>query len=123
MTPPPSDPQPVTFDTVREIARTFPGVEEGTAYGTPAFRVRKKFLSRLKEDGESLVLKMDFMERQYLLENKPDIYHITENFRKWPYVMIRLANVDAEELRKRFEMAWRDAAPKRLIEEYDARGG
>lgn len=118
----PSNPQAVTFDTVREIARTFPGVEEGTAYGTPAFRVRKKFLSRLKEDGDSLVLKMDFMERQYLLENKPDIYYITEHFIKWPYVMVRLSKVDAEELRKRFELAWRDAAPKSLIAEYDARG-
>ena len=34
---------PVTFDTVREIARALPGIEEGTCYGTPAFRVRGKF--------------------------------------------------------------------------------
>jgi len=30
----------VTFDTVRKIARTLPGTEEVTAYGSPAIKVR-----------------------------------------------------------------------------------
>ena len=30
---------PITFDTVREIASTLPGVEESIAYGTPVLRV------------------------------------------------------------------------------------
>lgn len=42
-----------TFDTVREIALSLPGVEEGTSYGTAAFRVRGKFLARLREGGEA----------------------------------------------------------------------
>ena len=47
-----------TFDTVREIALSLPGVEEGTSYGTAAFRVRGKFLARLREDGETLALRI-----------------------------------------------------------------
>ena len=39
----------VTFATVRRIARAFPGVMEGTSYGTPALRVGKKFLARMRE--------------------------------------------------------------------------
>lgn len=43
---------PMNFETVRAVALALPGVEEGTCYGTPAFRVRGKFLLRLREDGE-----------------------------------------------------------------------
>ena len=41
--------------TVRRIALAFPGVEEGPCYGTPGFRVRGKFLARMKEDGETAI--------------------------------------------------------------------
>ena len=46
----------VTFDDVR-ISRS-PGQRstDGTSYGTPALKVRKKMLARLKEDGDSLVM-------------------------------------------------------------------
>jgi hypothetical protein len=42
----------VTFDDVRKIALAWPEVEDGTSYGTPALKVRKKLLARLKEDEE-----------------------------------------------------------------------
>ena len=43
----------VTFDDVRKISLAWPEVEDGTSYGTPALKVRKKLLARLKEDGDS----------------------------------------------------------------------
>jgi hypothetical protein len=46
----------MTFDDVRQFALTWPEVEDGTSYGTPALKVRKKMLARLKEDGDSLVM-------------------------------------------------------------------
>ena len=46
----------VTFDDVRKLALAWPEVEDGTSYGTPALKVRKKLLVRLKEDGDSLVM-------------------------------------------------------------------
>jgi hypothetical protein len=39
----------VTFDEVRQIALAWPEVEDGTFYGTPALKVRKKLLVRLRE--------------------------------------------------------------------------
>lgn len=66
------------FETVRKIALSFPGVEEGTSYGTPAFRVRKKFLARLREDGD-LVLKVGDMQTEFLIEAEPEIYYITDH--------------------------------------------
>ena len=38
----------MTFDDVRKIALAWPEVDDGTSYGTPALRVRKKLLARLE---------------------------------------------------------------------------
>ena len=46
----------MTFDDVRKLALAWPEVEDGSSYGTPALKVRKKMLARLKEDGDSLVM-------------------------------------------------------------------
>ena len=46
----------MTFDDIRKLALAWPEVEDGTSYGTPALKVRKKLLVRLKEDGDSLVM-------------------------------------------------------------------
>lgn len=109
----------VTFETVREIARALPGIEEGTCYGTPAFRVRGKFLSRLKEDGETLVVRIDFDTRDILMQADPETYFITDHYAGYPAILVRLARVDRDDLAKLLEDSWRQAAPKRLIAEYE----
>jgi hypothetical protein len=106
---------PLTFDDVRKLALALPEVEEGTSYGTPAFKVRGKFLSRLKEDGETLVVKIDFDERDILMAANPETFYITDHYRGYPAMLVRLATVDPDELRELFEAAWRRAAPKRLV--------
>lgn len=60
----------VAFETVRQLALALPGVEEGWAYGTPAFRVKGKFMGWLRENGESFVISLDFAERE-LLRKRP----------------------------------------------------
>ncbi len=59
--------KPVTFDTVRQIAQTLPGAEESTSYGTPAFKVKGKLFARQHQDGESLVVGVDFEEREGMM--------------------------------------------------------
>ena len=39
----------VDFRAARRLLLALPGVEEGPCYGTPGFRVRGKFLARLRE--------------------------------------------------------------------------
>ena len=41
----------MTEDEMREIVLGFPGVEEGTSYGRPSFKVNGKFLTRLRDVG------------------------------------------------------------------------
>jgi hypothetical protein len=106
---------PVTFALVREIVLALPGVEEGTSYGTPAFRVRGKFLARLHEDGETLVIKCDYPERDLRMAIDPNAFFITDHYRSYPMLLVRLATVEQDVLRDLVELAWRALAPKRLL--------
>lgn len=110
----------MTFDDVRAMALALPMVEEGTSYGTPAFRVGKRLLARLHQDGESLVLKIDAMEREALLATKPDQFFITSHYEDSPnWILARLAVVDPQELAELLVEAWRRVAPPRIVAAYE----
>jgi hypothetical protein len=113
-------PGPTTYDTVVRVARQFPGIEESTSYGTPALKVRGTLLARLWEDGETLVLRTTFVDRDLLLQTHPKIYFLTDHYKDYQWVLVRLAHIRPPELRDRLEEAWRRIAPKRMIAAFDA---
>jgi hypothetical protein len=110
----------VTFETVRRFALALPGVEEGFSYGTQAFRVKGRFLARLREDGETLVVKCGFDERDFRMQADPDTFFSTDHYRGYPTVLVRLATVGAEDLHDVLEQAWRVNAPKKLLSTHPA---
>ena len=95
---------------------SFPGVEEGPSYGTLAFRVRKKLICRMKEDGETLAIRMEFGEREILVEGEPETFYFTEHYRNYPMVLVRMPKLHPDELERIFGNAWRRFASKRLLE-------
>ena len=101
--------------------RGLPETEEGTWFRTPCLRVRKKSFCRMKEDGETLVVRVvDLEDKEALLRSDPEVFFTTPHYDGYPYVLVRLARVDATVLRELIEDAWRLAAPKRLLSTYDA---
>lgn len=118
-------PAPITFDDVRALGRALPGVEEGTSYGTPALKVRGKPIARLWEDGTTLVLKAPPLVRDHLLQSAPGTFFVTDHYRGYPAVLVRLAAADRAQLGALLEEAWRQAAPRRVVLARDAqtRGG
>ncbi len=89
----PTSPLHAAFEPVRRAATGLPEVEESTSYGTPALKVRGKFLTRLKEDGETIVLRVDFDSRDAMMRVQPDIFYITDHYRDYPAVLVRLKTV------------------------------
>lgn len=104
----------MTFDQIRELALKLPGVEDGTSYGTPALKMNGKLLARLKEDGQSVVFRVTFDERDLLMQTKPKVFFITDHYLGYPAVLMRLSAATAKQAADIIEMAWRFAAPKRL---------
>ena len=111
----------VTFEQVRAIALAFPGVEDGTSYGTRALKVRGKLLARVHQSINCLVLRADFLDRQILMQAAPDVFFITDHYRDYPWVLVRFSTVTARELPALMERAWRLVAPKTLVKNHDAR--
>jgi len=105
----------VTAGDVRRIALALPGVEEGPCYGTAGYRVRGKLFARMKEDGTTLVVKCGDDERDLRLQARPDAYFVTDHYRGYPTVLVRLGKVRVGELRDVLEKGWRFNAPKRLL--------
>jgi len=106
--------KPITFDTVREIAQTLPGAEESTSYGTPAFKVKGKLFARQHQDGESLVVGVDFEEREEMMNAAPEKFYITDHYLNYPWMLVRMSQVRRDELRDLLIGSWRRAAPKHL---------
>jgi hypothetical protein len=102
------------------MALKLPGVQEGTSSGTPAFRLRGRFLAHLLKDEDSLAIKVNFAVRDVLTGAKPDVYYIPPNQSCWPLMFVRLSAVDPDELRQLLEDAWRAGASRRMLAEYDA---
>jgi len=106
----------IDFDTVRKMALALPGVEEGTAYGSPALKVRGKLLAcipthRSAEPG-SLVVCIRFDHREDLLAAAPDVYYVTHHYVNYPSVLVRLSRIHPDALRDLLEMAWRFVTAK-----------
>jgi hypothetical protein len=89
-------------------------VVEGTAYRTPAFRVAGRFFFRLREDGATLAVRIDFDTREALMQARPETFFITDHYKGYPAMIVRLATVRRPELKALLEQSWRQVAPKRL---------
>jgi hypothetical protein len=101
--------------------RVLPEVEEGTWFRTPCLRVRKKSFCRMKEDGETLVVRVvDLEDKDALLRSDPDVFFTTPHYDGYAYVLVRLERVDSAQLGELIEDAWRLCAPKRVLAAYDA---
>jgi hypothetical protein len=114
--------QPVTMETVRQVVLALPEVEERTVFGTPAFYVRKKFMGRVRDDGDTFVIRVDELERDVLLQAEPDIYYLTDHYVGYPYILVRLSKANGDDLARLLAAAWRLIAPKRVIKAYDHPG-
>jgi hypothetical protein len=110
------------YRRVCEIARNLPGVEESSSYGTPALKVKGRFLCRLRSEAEgALAIRCDFVDRQILLQADPGVFFVTDHYLDYPMVLVRLDKVRRRALADLIERAWRMVAPAKLVAEHDAR--
>jgi hypothetical protein len=114
----------MTFAELSEILLTWPLVEASTSYGTPSFKVKGKLLTRLREDGDSLLIKgVEPDERAMLCEAFPDLYYFTDHYRDYPMVLIRLSRADAETVTAMLDRTYQALLPKRRRPRLDSTPG
>jgi hypothetical protein len=91
-------PAGLTYDAVVRLGLALPDVEEGTSYGTPALKVHGATMTRLWEDGQTLVIKTTFEQRDALIAEDPERYYITDHYLGYPWVLLRLPRANADAL-------------------------
>jgi hypothetical protein len=104
-------PRGFSFKTVESLARTLPDVEVTTTWGKPTLKVRGKMFvciaSHKSAEPNTLVVMMDFADRDALVEDDPGTYYLKEHYLNYPCVLVRLSRVRADALRDLVAGAYR----------------
>jgi hypothetical protein len=108
------------FARVLKLAKRFPGIESETSHGTPALKVKGKFMARLRTEAEGwLAIRCDFVDREILLQAAPQVFHLTDHYRNYPAILVDLAAIDDGSLVEVLERGWRMAASKKALRDWD----
>ena len=92
-----------SFRTVEAFARTLPDVEVTTTWGQPTLKVRGRMFvcmaSHKSAEPNTLVVMVDFADRDALIEDDPGTYYLKEHYLNYPCVLVRLSRVGTDALR------------------------
>jgi hypothetical protein len=115
----------IDFDTVRRIALSLPGVEESTAYGSPALKVKGQLLACIpthrSAEPDSVVVRIDFADRDELLAAAPEVYYLKDHYVNYPAILARLPKIHPDALRDLIGMSWRFVTSRKLVKKRPAR--
>ena len=100
---------------IRNTVMELPGVTEQLCFGTPAFYAGKHIFARLKEDQENLVVHT--IEREQWMQKDPITFFITDHYVNYKYMLVNLERVHPNDLKALLLMAWKNRAPKKILNE------
>lgn len=105
-----------TEDDARRIALALPETTEKPSYGTPGFRVKDKLFARMHELPDTLVVWVaDLDEKEALLASAPDHFFETPHYDGYPMLLVRLDEIELDELTEVLTDSWRVRAPRKVL--------
>jgi hypothetical protein len=114
----------VTIDEVCAFAITLPRSSEGLVRGRVKFRVGRIVYLSLSRDGSTMGFAFPKELRDALVESEPEKFSLpSASDMRYHWVHVRLAAIDADEMRELVEDAWAFCVPERVVEEYVASRG
>ena len=85
---------PLTRNDAWKTALALPGAEERPWYNQPCVFIHDRFLTRVHDKEEAVVLQVGSMEmRDMMLEAEPKLFYITDHYRNFPFVLARLSGL------------------------------
>jgi hypothetical protein len=76
--------------------------------------------ARVVNDAVLAVRVADVGEKETLIAATPTVYFTEPHYNGFPAVLVRLAEIDVDELAELLTDAWRCMAPKALVKQFDA---
>jgi hypothetical protein len=111
----------VTIDEVRAFATTLPRSTEGVVRGRVKFRIGRIVFLSFSRDGTVMGFAFPKDWRDALVQAEPEKFSLPgQSDLRYHWVHVRLAAIDADEMRDLVEDAWAFVVPKRVADEYRA---
>ena len=105
------------FEIVRNVGLRLPDVEAAIRYdGSPVLKLGGCFMAGLathrSAEPHTLVVRAGYEEREWLIEDAPETYYLTDYYRRYPLLLVRLSRVDRDALHDLLSVSWRLTSPK-----------
>jgi len=95
---------------VQKLGAKLPDVVVATYFGMPALKLDGQMVacmaSHKSAEPNTLVVRIDFLERDLRIMNEPDIYYLKPHYVNYPCVLTRLSLIDDAALRDLLESGW-----------------
>ncbi|HSS14373.1 MAG TPA: hypothetical protein VLL04_10785 [Rhizomicrobium sp.] len=76
----------------RKIILSIPGTDERLWFNQPSVFLHDRFLAKTHHKEDAVTLQVGSMEmRDMMLEAEPELFYITDHYRKFPFVLMRLS--------------------------------
>jgi len=113
---------PVTADDFRRMALDLPEAEERAHMDHPDFRVAGKIFASLgyPEDGFAMVKLHPEMQHEFMTAEPKVFVPAAGAWGRGGSTTVRLKSARKSTLRSAVVAAWRNTAPKQLVESYDS---
>jgi hypothetical protein len=109
----------VTVDEVRALALSLPRTTEALVRGRVKFRVGRIVYLAFSADETLMGFGFPKEEREGLVAGEPDKFQLPrQSDMRFNWVVVRLAAIDADEMRELVLDAWRMVVPKRVAAEH-----
>lgn len=105
------NPTPAAFEMVKAVGLALPDVEATTKYdGTPILKLGGAFMAGVathpSAEPGTLVVRAGIEERERLIEDAPETYYLTDYYRRYPIVLVRLSRIDRNALHDLLTVSW-----------------
>jgi hypothetical protein len=105
------------FEIVRSVGLALPDVEDATKYdGSPVLKLGGCFMAGLamhpSAEPDTLVVRFGLEERESLIEDAPETYYVTDYYRIYPLVLVRLSRIERGALHDLLSVSWRMTSAK-----------
>jgi hypothetical protein len=101
----------IDFDVVREMALKLPDVEGVVSSRGPAIKVRGKLMAcpaiDKSAESDTVMFRVSMAEREKRIAENPDVYYVTDHYRNYPALLVRMRKIDRKTLDELLGCSWR----------------
>ena len=101
----------LSFASVRKMGLALPEVRESGMHGNQALEINGRLLTcpaiHKSAEPNSIVVSIDPETRKILLDAHPEAFYVTEHYKRFPTILVRLDRVKRGPLEDLLAAAWR----------------